>query len=337
MTTKKLFIPSLLVTAALVLAGCSSGDSDPGSGESSSDGTRSLKIGAIYMDSQGFYAGVKNGLTTKANASGINVEFVETNAGGDVSKESTFIDTLISSQVDAIVLSAVSADGSVAAIRNAVDAGIPVICYNACVNDEAVEQYVSAWVVGNPEDFGRAIGDYAADFFISKGITDPKFGIVNCEQYEGCQRRQVGFEEALKKKLPDAEVVINQEGTETDRAISVGEQELTAHPEINGMWGQSGGAAEGAYRAVLNTGREGQVFTFGSDMTTDLANGLVQGTVLQASVDVSGTTIGELTWEATLAAIDGEVRDNKIVDAPIVVWTVETGQKWLDEHPDGIP
>ena len=56
---------------------------------------KDLKIGAIYMDAQGFYAGVRKGIQTGATDAGRKLEIIETNAQGDVSKESSFIDSLI--------------------------------------------------------------------------------------------------------------------------------------------------------------------------------------------------------------------------------------------------
>lgn len=85
--------------------------------------TKDLKVGAIYMDAQGFYAGVRKGIDAGATAAGRNLKIIETNAQGDVSKESSFIDSLISAGVQAIIVSPVSADGSYRAIRRAMTPG----------------------------------------------------------------------------------------------------------------------------------------------------------------------------------------------------------------------
>ena len=52
---------------------------------------KDLKVGAIYMDAQGFYAGVRKGIQTGAADAGRKLDIIETNAQGDVSKESSFI------------------------------------------------------------------------------------------------------------------------------------------------------------------------------------------------------------------------------------------------------
>lgn len=65
-----------------------------------------MTIGAIYLDTQGYYAGVRQGVQDAAKDSSVQVQLIETNAQGDISKESTFVDTLVARNVDAIILSA---------------------------------------------------------------------------------------------------------------------------------------------------------------------------------------------------------------------------------------
>ncbi len=90
---------------------------------------KEMTIGAIYLDTQGYYAGVRQGVQDAAKDSSVQVQLIETNAQGDISKESTFVDTLVARNVDAIILSAVSENGSSRTVRRASEAGIPVICY----------------------------------------------------------------------------------------------------------------------------------------------------------------------------------------------------------------
>jgi ABC-type sugar transport system substrate-binding protein len=216
---------------------------------------KDLKVGAIYMDAQGFYAGVRKGIQKGANDAGRKLDVVETNAQGDASKESSFIDTLISSGVQAIIVSPVSADGSSRAIRRAHDAGIPVVCYNTCLNDADMKEYISAYAVGDPYDFGHKLGDAAAEYFIAQKIDAPKIAVLNCEFVEVCVTRRKGFEEALKAKVAGAQIVANQEGATLDKAVSVAATMLTSNPDINAFFGEAGGATLGATRAVKSQGK----------------------------------------------------------------------------------
>lgn len=323
---------AVAAATALILSGCAAGGASTGSGDN-----KEIRIGAIYLDSQGYYGGVQAGVQAAAKASGMNVKFIETNPGGDVSKESEFMSTLVSSGVSAIIISAASADSSVPAIKQAFDAGIPVICYNTCVNDDAVAKYVTAYIIGDPVTFGTKLGEAAVNAFTSAGITAPKIGVVNCEQYEVCKLRLKGFQEALTKGLPGATIVANQEGAEVDRAVTVAEQMLTANPDINGMYGEAGGATIGAYKSVATANKVGKIFVFGSDMTTEIATELKKGDVLKSVVDISGKAVGKLAWAAVEDALNGKKPSDKVVQAPIDLYAPADADGWLSAHTDGLP
>jgi ABC-type sugar transport system substrate-binding protein len=323
------------ILALTSMTACSATPTAGGSGSATQ--AKEIRIGALYLDSQGYYGGVKKGVQDAAKASGLNVKLIESSSAGDVAKESSFMQSLVSSGVSAIIISAVSADGSIAAVKAASEAGIPVICYNTCVSADAMSKYVTAYILGDPLEFGKLAGDFAADFYKKKGNEAPQFGVLNCEQYEVCQQRMKGFKDALMAKLPNAKIASDQEGTEADKAISVGEQIITANPGITGMYGQSGGATVGAFKSVGNRSKTGTIFAFGSDMTTDIATALKDGTVLQAVVDISGLEVGKMAFAQAKDAMDGKKPAQQVIAAPVKLYTPDMAQAWIDAHPDGLP
>jgi ABC-type sugar transport system substrate-binding protein len=295
-----------------------------------------ISVGAIYLDSQGYYAGVRKGVEDGAKAAGQPIRLVETTAQDDPSKESAFIDTLIAANVKAILLSAVSADGSVHAVRRAHEAGIPVVCYNTCVNDAAMKKYVYAYVVGDPVAFGTKLGQAAADYFVNAGIKTPKIAVVNCEFVEVCINRRKGFEAALMARVPGTAIVDNQQGTTVDASLAVAEKMLTAQPHLDAFFGESGGATLGATKAVQQSGRK--VVVFGSDMTTDIADALANHTILKAVVDISGKAVGHLAIQQAMGAVQGKPQTNPIIPAQIDLYSTSgEAQAWLTVHSDGVP
>lgn len=299
---------------------------------------KDVSVGVLYLDSQGYYAGVRSGIQQAAAQSGVSARVLDSNSGGDLSRESSFIDSMIASKVSAIVVSATSVDGSVRAIRAASRAGIPVVCYNTCINQRGVDQYVYAYVVGDAYAFGQKLGEAAADYLLKAGVTHPRIGILNCEFLEVCTQRRKGFEEALKRRIPDAQIVANQEGTILDKAISTAQAMLAAQPGINVLVGESGGATLGATKAVEKSGRAGSVVVFGCDMTADIANELASGTVLKGIVDVSGVEVGKLAFAQAMDAAQGKKLTSKIVPATITAYTSPSAANaWRKAHADGLP
>ena len=299
---------------------------------------KEMTIGAIYLDTQGYYAGVRQVVQDAAKDSSVQVQLIETNAQGDISKESTFVDTLVARNVDAIILSAVSENGSSRTVRRASEAGIPVICYNTCINQKGVDKYVSAYLVGDPLEFGKKLGNAAADYFIANKIDQPKIAVINCEAFEVCVQRRKGFEEVLKTRVPGAQIVANQEGTVLDKAISVGEKLIISTPDLNAIMGESGGATLGAVKAVRNQNQAGKIAVFGSDMTTEIAQELENNQVLKAVVDISGKKMGNAVFTQTLKVINKQADGEKVIQVPIDLYTkTEDGKQWLATHVDGLP
>ncbi len=294
-------------------------------------------IGAIYLDDVGFYAAVRKGIQDTAKAQGRDVGLLETNARADPGAEGSFIDRLISASAKAIVLSAVSSDGSVRAIRRAHDAGIPVVCYNTCVNDEAMKKYVYAYVVADPKTFGEKLGEVAADYFIAQGIKAPKIAVLNCEFVEVCTLRREGFEAALKALVPDYRIVSNQRGTVLDQAVSVSDQTISAHPDVNAFFGEGGEAGVGAVRTIKQRGLAGKVVVFSADMSIAAAQELADNSIMKGVADVSGQGIGKLALEQALAGADKKPVASLVVPMTISIFkTSQDAKTWLDGHKDGL-
>ncbi|TNM63194.1 sugar ABC transporter substrate-binding protein [Streptomyces sp. NP160] len=318
------------------MAACGGGDAGA-SGAASSGGD--LRLGVIYLDTQGFYGGVKKGIDDGAKEQGRTVSIVETNAQDDASKESTFMNNLVAQQVDAILLSAASGTASVPAIKAASNAGIPVVCYNTCIADPDLSKYVSAYALGDPVEFGYKLGSAAADYFVKAGITAPKIGVVNCEFVEVCVQRREGFEKALKEKVPGYSIVANQKGGDASASLTAAQNILTAQPDVDAFFGEYGDATIGAVKAVQNAGMTGKTVVFGGDMTTDIANALKDNSVLKAQVDISGQTMGKTAVDAAIKAIgSGAEPAGTVVPVAVDIYPdAASAEQWLTTHADGIP
>ncbi|RKQ40626.1 sugar ABC transporter substrate-binding protein [Enterobacter sp. R1(2018)] len=322
LTTKSIFALLMLLSASS--AGLAAG--------------KDITIGAIYLDTQGYYAGVRQGVQDAAKSADVKAQLIETNAQGDISKESSFVDTLVARNVDAIILSAVSENGSSRTVRRASEAGIPVICYNTCINQKGVEKYISAYLVGDPVEFGKKLGNAAADYFIANKITEPKIAVINCEAFEVCVQRRKGFEEAVKARVPGMQIIANQEGTVLDKAISVGEKLIVSSQNLDAIMGESGGATLGAVKAVRNQNKVGKIAVFGSDMTTEIAQELQNNQVLKAVVDISGKKMGNAVFAQTINVINKNPPKEKITQVPVDLYSkAEDGKQWLATHIDGLP
>jgi sugar transport system substrate-binding protein len=337
MVKRKVGAVVLTAAVAATVAACGATKDDDGGGNTASGGG-SLRVGAMFLDAQGFYGGVRAGFEDAAKRAGVKLKLQSKNAASDASAENSFLNTLVSSKVDAIVVSAVSETASVPAIRQAASAGIPVVCYNTCVAKDAIQKYVFAYALGDPVKFGALLGDAAGRYFKDKGVAAPKIAVINCEFVEVCKLRRQGFVKALQAQVPGAKIVANQRGETLDKAVPVAQNVLNAHPDIDAFYGEAGGASEGAVKAVQASGKTGKVVVFGSDMTTDLAKALKDNTILKADVDISGKVMGAEAFKLVQDAKGDRTPANKVVPVRIDLYdTPEQGAKWLETHADGLP
>jgi sugar transport system substrate-binding protein len=319
------------LAAAALVAGCGQAAGSGSGGQ--------LRIGAIYLDSQGFYAGVKKGIETAA-AKDSQLKLLGNNAQGDAAKESSFMSTLVASKVDAMITSAVSATASVPAIAAASKAGIPVICYNTCINDADAKKYVWGYVLSDPYVFGKKLGEQAGKYFTSQKIANPKIAVLNCDFVEVCKERKRGFKDGLAETVPGADYVADQEGAVVDKATPVAENIITANPNLDAFYAVAGGGTLAGIKAVTTRDRVGKTVVFGSDMTVDIAKALVDGSILKAEIDVPAQTVGKLAYEAARKASGGAKNDSFVIPVDPILYTADdkpTNEKWLTEHSDGIP
>ena len=303
----------------------------------SSFSANAVKIGAIYLDSQGFYGGIQKGIMTAGADEG--VELLGNNSQADVTKESEFIDQLIAAGVEAVVMSPVSTEASVAAVERLAEAGIPIVCYNTCLSDADSEKYIFALVTTSQFDLGLPVGKLAGEWAIKAGI-ELKIGIHNCNIYEACQLREDGFIAGIKETGAKFTVVNNQEAFAHDKATQVGTDMLIANPEINLMYAANEGGTVGAVNAVVAAGLQGSTFVMGTDTTNELIAMVMDGDILLAVNSQFPQDMGAGAMRAALKAIKGEKIDQYVQLTPTKLYTSLdqiAAANWLIEHADGLP
>ena len=244
-----------------------------------------LLVAGVVFQSDTFMQTVQAGMQAAADETG--AEIIMGNTDNKLDKEASMIDDYITRGVKAIVITPISADGSVAALKKAKDAGITIVCFNTCVNDPSIP---SAFLVTKNEDLGTKSGEAAAKFIADKLGGKAKIGILNCDQFEGCPPRKEGFL-AQVSALPGVEVVADQAGWLADKAQPVSEAMLQANPDITLLWAANEGGTVAHANAVKTLGLGGQVFVFGTDMNNQM------GQMLQADDDILQGVTGQAPYQ----------------------------------------
>jgi ABC-type sugar transport system substrate-binding protein len=259
-------------------------------------GGKKLLIAGVVFQSDTFMQTVQSGIQAAADKAG--AEVLMGNTENKLDKEASMIDDYITRKVDAIVITPISADGSLAALKKAKAAGITIICFNTCVSEKGV---ASAFLVTKNEDLGTKTGEAAVKFITDKLGGKATIGMLNCDQFEGCPPRKTGFQ-AQMKTLPGAQIVADQAGWLADKAQPVAEAMLQANPNINVLWAANEGGTVAEANAVKTLGLAGKVFVFGTDMNNQMGQMLLASdNILQG---VTGQAPYQMGYDSLNAALD---------------------------------
>jgi len=320
-------VAGALVAAGLLisLSACAGATGDPTGGES---GDGALTVGVTIHQADQYFQTVAKGVESAVEADGGSSVLVNTQT--DAASEATGFQNLISRQVSGIVTSPLSPTGSLASIKSASEAGIPIVCYNTCLGDEDNEKYVKAFIQSDQKDLGTQTGEFAVQDLKARGLTDVTLGMLNCNRYEACKDRQNGFLDALKAGGLNVTVVGDQEALAPDEATQTATDILTANPNINVFWSSSQGASEGMVAAIKAAGKTDAISSYATDVSPALVQAIKDGQ-LRALTGQDSIRTGELAVEYIKRAIAGEDIPEFVTSLPGVLYSVDNTAA-LDEY-----
>ena len=186
-------------------------------------------------------------------------EIIYADAAQDNSKQIADIENFIQMQVDLIIASPNEATPLTNVIKRAYEAGIPVILLDRKIDGDTYTQFIGADNVY----IGKVCGEYVADVLLPDGGK-----ICEIEGLAGTSggiERDQGFREGIAKN-PNLEIIAsNNADWLREKAITVAEEMLQVHDDIDLFFCLNDPMAEGAYIAAKNAGREKDMYFIGVD------------------------------------------------------------------------
>jgi ribose transport system substrate-binding protein len=207
----------------------------------------------------------------KAKALGYDAKIFDSQ--NDTEKESTHFDNIIVAGFDAILFNSTDANGSVANVLKAKQAGVPVFCMDREINslDAATSQILSDSYSG-----AVAIGKYFTQQLNKKGNYVEILGIVGDNN---TWARSKGFHSVVDN-YPDMKMVAQQSADfDRNKALEVMESILQANPNIDAVFCGNDGMAMGAYQALVSAGKANKVKVFGFDGAEDVITAIGENKV----------------------------------------------------------
>lgn len=260
-----------------------------------------------------FWQAVKAGADKAAEEFGVRVTFEGPDNETMVDRQIDMLAAALANKPDALGFAALDSQAAIPLLRQADEAGIPVIAFDSGVDSDIPMATASTDNV--------AAAALAADKMAELIGGSGKVAVVAHDQTSrtGIDRRD-GFLDRIKEKYPDIEVVAVQYGqgdhlqsTEVTKAI------LTANPDLKGIFGTNEGSAIGVVNGVSELGAEGITvigYDSGKAQKDAIRDGVMAGAITQNPVG-----IGYETVKAAVEAVKGE-------EVPA---HIDTGFYWYDK------
>lgn len=245
-----------------------------------------------------FWQAVKLGAEKAAQEEGVRITFEGPDNETMVDRQIDMLAAALANKPAALGFAALDSQAAIPLLRQAREAGIPVVAFDSGVDSDIP--------IATATTNNVAAASLAADKMAEKIGGKGKVAVVAHDQTSrtGIDRRD-GFVNRIADKYPDIEIATVQYGqgdhlksTEVTKAI------LTANPDLKGIFGTNEGSAIGVVNGVQELGKTDLViigYDSGKAQKDAIKSGLMTGAITQNPVG-----IGYETVKAAVAATKGE-------------------------------
>lgn len=191
----------------------------------------------------------------------------------DTAKEAAHFDNIIAAGYSAILFNPTDADGSIANVRRAKSAGIPVFCIDREINstNDATAQLLSDNYSGTV-----ALGEYFVKTVGQKGKYIELLGLVGDNN---TWNRSKGFHSVVDRYAGLKMVAQQSADFDRNKALEVTESILQSNDDIVAVFCGNDAMAMGAYQALLGAGKAKKVKVFGYDGAEDVVKAIAEGKI----------------------------------------------------------
>ena len=289
----------------MVAAGCSSSSSSSsgssGSGSSSSGSSASGKNLELVVGtkSDDFYVTMECGAEAEAKTLGVNLT-VTGPSDFSASEQAPILNAVAVSKPDALIVAPTDSSALNPELSRISGEGVKLVFVDTTTSDPSI---AVSHITSNNVEGGQIAADNLATAIGGKGtvaVIDVNPGISTTDQ------RIQGFDNEMKAKYPNITVLSTQyDNDSSSTAASQVAGDITAHPNLSGVFATNVLSAQGAATGVQHAGRAGKVkvATFDADPQQMQA---LQQNVIQLAVAQSPYLEGQDGVEQAVNALTGK-------------------------------
>jgi ribose transport system substrate-binding protein len=202
--------------------------------------------------------------SAKQRAQELGYEATVLDSQNDTDKETNHFEALITQRCQAILFNPTDADASIANVRKAKAAGVPVFCIDREINDN---EAATSQILSDSYSGCVALGQYFIEVIGEEGQYVELLGLVGDNN---TWNRSKGFHSVVDRY--SGLKMVAQQSADFDRtkALEVMESVLQSNPQIDAVFCGNDAMAMGAYQALVASGKADQVKVFGFDGADDV-------------------------------------------------------------------
>lgn len=245
----------------------------------------------------------------------------------DIATGMQIVETMINRRVDAIALAPSDRSAFKIVVDRAAAAGIPVVIYDSAIDTDKYYSFVAT---------DNYLGGQLGADRLGK-ILNGKGKIVMVKTTPGgasTTAREDGFRSELQRKFPAIQILDERFGMASiSQSITVAENMLTAHPDLDGIFCSNESGTAGAAQALQ--GRHSRLKVVGFDSSPTLINELKTGWI-DSLVIQDPFKMGEIAVDQAAKAIRGKKGEKKLFLPPRVVNLANLNDPAIQTqlHPD---
>jgi galactofuranose transport system substrate-binding protein len=257
---------------------------------------KSAKIGFAQSEKEAnpFRTAETQSIRDEAGKRGVT-NLIVTNAQGDLNKEISDIQSMLSQGVDALIISPLKSEGLDPALDAAKEKGVPIMTIDRLLTTKtACEDYIG-WVGSDFVEQGKRAAQAMNEATGGKATAVTLLGAAGVNVTTD---RNKGYKDWIEANAPGIEIVAEQAGDfDRQKGQTVTEQLLAAKKDIDAIYAHNDEMALGAVAALRAAGKQpGDVKIITIDGTKGAVQGLVDGWI--SGVIESNPRFGPLAFQA---------------------------------------
>ena len=309
---RQLWISCLVVFSMVLLAGgCNRGEV-----------TRKYRIAIVTkaLDSE-FWQTLKSGAEEAARQHpDVELSVLAPEREINIDQQVAIIEDQILKRVSALVVVPGGIAEVTPALEKAKAANIPVLI----VDNDTPWPSKLTYIGTDNRVGGKLAGDYLVKILGGHGKVAIIRGVLGVVSHDD---RVAGFQDALAQAPGIQLVTIQPANSERALGLTVMENLLTSHPDLNAVFATNDQMALGAMEGVAAQHLSGKIFVVGFDAGKEAVRAVKSGTI-SAVIAQYPANMGKQAVEASIKAIEGKPVD-KVIDTGTALVTKENADEFL--------